>query len=101
MLTCLCCLPRPASDAPQLEREKGAALRLQCWQRLVTSKKLLSLLIVNKKMREVQERNAAKQIQQVNKSDAKPSRSAGKLWPWPRKGKTYAINLFQHIENSL
>ena len=50
---------------PQLEREKSAALRLQCWQRLVTSKKLLSLLIMKKEMRQVQERNAAKEIQQV------------------------------------
>eukprot|EP00903_Cladosiphon_okamuranus_P013484 g12559.t1 len=47
-----------------VEREKSAALRLQCWQRLVTSKKLLGLLIMKKKMREVQEGNAAKQIQQ-------------------------------------
>lgn len=54
-----------ASDAPQVQREKGAALRLQCWQRLITSKKLLGLLILNKKMREVRERNAAKLIQQV------------------------------------
>lgn len=41
-------------------------MRLQCWQRLITSKKLLSLLAMNKQMREVRERNAAKMIQQVN-----------------------------------
>lgn len=60
-------LPRslPAADAPQVESEKGAALRLQCWQRLITSKKLLGLLAMKKRLQQVQELNAAKKIQQV------------------------------------
>lgn len=48
-----------------MEREKGAALRLQCWQRLITSKALRGLLAMKKRLRQVQELNAAKTIQQV------------------------------------
>ncbi|CAM9343847.1 unnamed protein product [Ectocarpus fasciculatus] len=48
----------------QVEREKGAALRLQCWQRLITSKALCSVLAMNKQLRQVREQNGAKTIQQ-------------------------------------
>ncbi|CAN0057132.1 unnamed protein product [Scytosiphon promiscuus] len=49
----------------QVEREKDAALRLQCWQRLAASKALLGVLAVNRSLRDVRERDSAKRIQQA------------------------------------
>lgn len=49
----------------QVEREKRAALSLQCWFRLTTSKALLGVLIMTKHLRYIRELKAAKTIQQV------------------------------------
>ncbi|CAM9135908.1 unnamed protein product [Pylaiella littoralis] len=49
----------------QIEREKGAALSLQCWHRLIRSKTLRSVLAVNKQLREIKQHNAAKTVQQA------------------------------------